>query len=152
MTDRLPVYATSVGDYAAFTIGRDFVTDIGMSIAFRRLAGCACPCMIVLCGGTLADVIDRKSQAKCKFLLFTTFMNVSMNQYGWSVGVSGLGYIGLDIGMFAGVIINEHHLRREDRAITGNGEWSLKTQGSPSTHGAYGTGTSNWHVLVRMER
>lgn len=39
-----------------------------------------------------------------QFLLFTTFTDVFMNRYHWSVGVSGLAYVGLGIGMFAAVI------------------------------------------------
>jgi hypothetical protein len=39
-----------------------------------------------------------------QFILFTTFTDVFMNQYHWSVGISGLAYIGLGIGMFGAVI------------------------------------------------
>ena len=39
------------------------------------------------------------------FLLFTTFSTVFMGQYGWSVEMSGLSYIGMGLGMFSAVVI-----------------------------------------------
>ncbi|KAI0150979.1 putative MFS transporter [Pestalotiopsis sp. NC0098] len=217
MYGRLPIYSASVGLYAAFTIGCAFATNLGMFIAFRLLAGCAASSTLVLCGGTLADVIPKKDQGRwmslfvlgplagpvigpiaggfivqaigwrwifriilmayaaiavlciiflretygavilrrravrrgqdlsaftkpgsarskfasdilrpirlliyspivlflslyaafafgLQFLLFTTFTDVFMNRYHWSVGVSGLAYVGLGVGMFAAVI------------------------------------------------
>ncbi|KAF7538257.1 hypothetical protein G7054_g3105 [Neopestalotiopsis clavispora] len=216
MYGRFPIYSTSVFMYAAFTIGCAFSTNIGSFIAFRLLAGCAGSCTLVLCGGTLADVIAKENQGRwmslfvlgplagpvvgpiaggfvvqsigwrwifriiliaygviivlciiflretyapvilrrraarrgldvkssqsgnsmskfandllrparllifspivlflslyaafafgLQFILFTTFTDVFMNQYHWSVGISGLAYIGLGIGMFGAVI------------------------------------------------
>ncbi|TVY65820.1 MFS transporter prlG [Fusarium oxysporum f. sp. cubense] len=39
------------------------------------------------------------------YLLFTTFSTVFRDQYGFSVGISGLSYIGLGVGMVGGVIV-----------------------------------------------
>lgn len=39
------------------------------------------------------------------YLLFTTFSTVFRDQYGFSVGISGLSYIGLGVGMMGGVIV-----------------------------------------------
>lgn len=64
MYGRLPIYSASVGLYAAFTIGCAFATNLGMFIAFRLLAGCAASSTLVLCGGTLADVIPKKDQGR----------------------------------------------------------------------------------------
>ncbi|OGM51169.1 MFS multidrug transporter [Aspergillus bombycis] len=38
----------------------------------------------------------------CLYLLFTTITSVFQDQYGWSVEISGLAYIGLGLGFFAG--------------------------------------------------
>lgn len=64
MYGRFPIYSTSVFMYAAFTIGCAFSTNIGSFIAFRLLAGCAGSCTLVLCGGTLADVIAKENQGR----------------------------------------------------------------------------------------
>ncbi|KAH8893689.1 MFS general substrate transporter [Thozetella sp. PMI_491] len=37
------------------------------------------------------------------FLLFTTFSTVYMKQYGFTVGISGLSYLGMGIGVFIGL-------------------------------------------------
>ncbi|EXJ83971.1 hypothetical protein A1O3_04638 [Capronia epimyces CBS 606.96] len=37
------------------------------------------------------------------FLLFTTFSTVYMDQYGWSTSISGLSYLGMGVGMGAGL-------------------------------------------------
>jgi hypothetical protein len=42
-----------------------------------------------------------------QFILFTTFPDVFMGHYGWSIGVSGLAYIGLGIGMFSAVLMHD---------------------------------------------
>jgi MFS family permease len=39
------------------------------------------------------------------YLLFTTFSTVFRDQYGFSVAISGLSYIGLGVGMLGGVIV-----------------------------------------------
>lgn len=41
----------------------------------------------------------------CLYLLFTTITSVFQNQYGWSVETSGLAYIGLGLGFFAGQVV-----------------------------------------------
>jgi len=38
------------------------------------------------------------------FLLFTSFAQVYNEQYGWSVGISGLSYLGLGLGMISAVM------------------------------------------------
>lgn len=40
------------------------------------------------------------------FLFFSTFTMVFEEQYGFSIGISGLTYIGLGVGMIAGLFIN----------------------------------------------
>ncbi|KAI0397015.1 major facilitator superfamily domain-containing protein [Xylariaceae sp. FL0594] len=39
------------------------------------------------------------------FLLFTTFPAVFQETYGWSTGISGLAYLGLGLGFFAGLLV-----------------------------------------------
>ncbi|KNG83886.1 MFS multidrug transporter [Aspergillus nomiae NRRL 13137] len=41
----------------------------------------------------------------CLYLLFTTITSVFQDQYGWSVETSGLAYIGLGLGFFAGQVV-----------------------------------------------
>ncbi|KAF5863262.1 hypothetical protein ETB97_010384 [Aspergillus alliaceus] len=41
----------------------------------------------------------------CLYLLFTTITAVFQNQYGWSVEISGLSYIGLGLGFFVGQVV-----------------------------------------------
>ncbi|KAA8647856.1 hypothetical protein EYZ11_009606 [Aspergillus tanneri] len=41
----------------------------------------------------------------CLYLLFTTITTVFEDQYGWSVEMSGLAYIGLGLGFFVGLIV-----------------------------------------------
>ncbi|KAE8164434.1 major facilitator superfamily domain-containing protein [Aspergillus tamarii] len=41
----------------------------------------------------------------CLYLLFTTVTSIFQDQYGWSVETSGLAYIGLGLGFFAGQVV-----------------------------------------------
>ncbi|KAB8078591.1 major facilitator superfamily domain-containing protein [Aspergillus leporis] len=41
----------------------------------------------------------------CLYLLFTTVTTVFQDQYGWSVEISGLAYIGLGLGFFIGQVV-----------------------------------------------
>ena len=61
---RLIVYAVSSVVFLGFTVGCGFANDAGMFIGFRFLAGCAGSAPSALCGGTLADVIEREHRGR----------------------------------------------------------------------------------------
>lgn len=52
------------------------------------------------------------------YLLFATFPSVFRTTYGWSVGVSGLAYLGLGFGCTVGLLLSAN---LSDRLLGGNG-------------------------------